>query len=125
MKKSVIVATTALALAISAFAPAHAQYGYNRGYYNNNGWNTAAAAAGGALVGALVGAALTPAPVYVPPPVYVAPPVYAPPPVSYQVPLASQVPPGYYVPGRACQTVRIPQYDQYGRLVQYVQTCAN
>ena len=113
MKKSVIVATTALVLAVTAIAPAHAQYGYNRGYYNNNGWNTAAAVAGGALVGALVGAALTPAPVYAPPPVY------------YQVPLASQVPPGYYVPGRACQTVRIPQYDQYGRLVQYVQTCAN
>lgn len=117
MRKSLIVAVTA-ALAVSALAPAHAQRGYNnnynRGYNNNNGWNYAAAAVGGALVGALVGSALTPsAPMYAPP-VYGGP-VYAPP-GSYGVPVIA--------PG-ACVAVRVPQYNQYGQLVQYVQTCAN
>lgn len=113
MKKSVILAVAAIALTASAVASAQPRYynGYNRGYYNNNGWNYAAAAVGGALVGALVGSALSgPGPGYAPP-VFAPAPVYAPPPV-------------YYAP-QACQTIRIPQYDQYGRLVQYVQTCAN
>jgi hypothetical protein len=115
MKKSVILAVAAVALLASTTGCAQPRYnngyngynGYNRGYNNNNGWNYAAAAVGGAIVGGVVGAIINsnnqpqyaPAPVYAPQPVYVYP--------------------------QACQTVRIPQYDQYGRLVQYVQMCAN
>ena len=106
MKKSVILAVAAVALTASAVASAQPRYnnGYNRGYNNNNGWNYAAAAVGGAIVGGIVGAVINSnhsqyAPVYAQQPIYVAP--------------------------QACQTVRIPQYDQYGRLVQYVQMCAN
>ena len=108
MKKSVILAVAAVALVVSTAGCAQPRYnnGYNRGYNNNNGWNYAAAALGGAIVGGVVGAIINsnqpqyaPGPVYAPQPVYVYP--------------------------QACQTVRIPQYDQYGRLVQYVQMCAN
>jgi hypothetical protein len=31
---------------------------------------------------------------------------------------------GYYQP-RACVTQRVPQYDAYGRVVQFIQMCAN
>ena len=107
MKKSVILAVAAVALTASAVASAQPRYNngyYNRGYNNNNGWNYAAAALGGAIVGGVVSAIINSnrpqyAPVYAQQPIYVAP--------------------------QACQTVRIPQYDQYGRLVQYVQMCAN
>jgi hypothetical protein len=108
MKKSIMLAVAAVALVSSTTGCAQPGYynGYNRGYNNNNGWNYAAAALGGAIVGGVIGAAINsnqpqyaPAPVYAPQPVYVYP--------------------------RACQAVRVPQYDQYGRLVQYVQVCAN
>ena len=112
MKKSVMLAMVAIALTASAVASAQPRYNngynnnYNRSYNNNNGWNYAAAALGGAIVGGVVGAIINnnqpqyaPGLVYAPQPVYVYP--------------------------QACQTVRIPQYDQYGRLVQYVQMCAN
>ena len=108
MKKSIIIAVAAVTLVVSTAGCAQPRYNngyYNRGY-NNNGWNYAAAAVGGAIIGGIVGAVINnnqpqyaPAPVYVPQPVYVYP--------------------------QACQTIRIPQYDQFGRLVQYVQTCAN
>ena len=108
MKKSIMLAVAAVALVASTTGCAQPGYynGYNRGYSNANGWNYAAAALGGAIVGGVIGAAINsnqpqyaPGPVYAPQPVYVYP--------------------------QACQTVRIPQYDQYGRLVQYVQMCAN
>jgi hypothetical protein len=108
MKKSIMLAVAAAALVASTTGCAQPGYynGYNRGYSNANGWNYAAAALGGAIVGGVIGAAINsnqpqyaPAPVYAPQPVYVYP--------------------------RACQAVRVPQYDQYGRLVQYVQVCAN
>ena len=109
MKKSVMLAVAAVALVASTTGCAQPYYNngyYNRGYNNNNGWNYAAAAVGGAIVGGIVGAVIgsnqpqyAPGPVYAPQPVYVYP--------------------------RACQAVRVPQYDQYGRLVQYVQVCAN
>jgi len=112
MKKSVILAVAAVALVASSTGCAQSRYnngynnGHNRGYNNNNGWNYAAAALGGAIVGGVVGAIINnnqpqyaPGPVYAPQPIYVAP--------------------------RACQAVRIPEYDQYGRLVQYIQICAN
>ena len=108
MKKSIMLAVAAAALVASTTGCAQPGYynGYNRGYSNANGWNYAAAALGGAIVGGVIGAVINsnqpqyaPGPVYAPQPVYVYP--------------------------RACQAVRIPQYDQYGRLVQYVQVCAN
>lgn len=111
MKKSVMLTVAAAALAVSTAGCAQPGYNnyHNRGYSNNNGWNYAAAALGGAVVGAIVGAALTPSG---PPPgvvpVYPAPPVYG----------------GYYQP-RACVTQRVPQYDAYGRVVQFIQMCAN
>jgi len=108
MKKSIMLAVAAVALAASTTGCAQPGYynGYNRGYSNANGWNYAAAALGGAIVGGVIGAAINSnQPQYAPGPVYAPQPVYAYP--------------------RACQTVRIPQYDQYGRLVQYVQMCAN
>ena len=112
MKKLVILTVAAAALLASTAGCAQPGYyngynnGYNRGYNNNNGWNYAAAAVGGAIVGGVVGAIINsnqpqyaPGPVYAPQPIYVAP--------------------------RACQAVRIPEYDQYGSLVQYIQICAN
>jgi hypothetical protein len=110
MKKSIMLAVAAVALVASTTGCAQPGYynGYNRGYSNANGWNYAAAALGGAIVGGVIGAIVNSnnQPQYAPQPVYVYPqPVYAYP--------------------RACQTIRIPQYDQYGRLVQYIQTCAN
>ena len=109
MKKSIMLAVAAVALVASTTGCAQPGYynGYNRGYSNANGWNYAAAALGGAIVGGVIGAAINsnnqpqyaPAPVYAPQPVYVYP--------------------------RACQAVRVPEYDQYGRLVQYIQICAN
>lgn len=108
MKKSIMLAVAAVALLASTTGCAQPRYnnGYNRGYNTNNGWNYAAAAVGGAIVGGVVGAIINsnqpqyaPGPVYAPQPIYVAP--------------------------RACQAVRIPEYDQYGRLVQYIQVCAN
>jgi hypothetical protein len=112
MKKSVMLAVAAVSLVVSTTGCAQPYYNngyYNRGYNNNNGWNYAAAALGGAVVGAIVGSALTPSG---PPPgvvpVYPAPPVYG----------------GYYQP-RACVTQRVPQYDAYGRVVQFIQMCAN
>jgi hypothetical protein len=109
MKKSVMLAMAAVALVVSTTGCAQPYYNngyYNRGYNNNNGWNYAAAAVGGAIVGGIVGAVIgsnqpqyAPSPVYAPQPVYIAP--------------------------RACQAVRVPEYDQYGRLVQYIQICAN
>ena len=105
-----MLAVAAVALVASTTGCAQPGYynGYNRGYSNANGWNYAAAALGGAIVGGVIGAIVNSnnQPQYAPQPVYVYPqPVYAYP--------------------RACQTIRIPQYDQYGRLVQYIQTCAN
>jgi hypothetical protein len=112
MKKLVILTVATVALLASTAGCAQPGYyngynnGYNRGYNNNNGWNYAAAAVGGAIVGGVVGAIINsnqpqyaPGPVYAPQTIYVAP--------------------------RACQAVRIPEYDQYGRLVQYIQICAN
>jgi len=111
MKKSVMLEVAAVALAASTTGCAQPGYyngQYNRGYSNANGWNYAAAAVGGAIVGGIIGAIVNSnnQPQYAPQPVYV-----------YPQPV--------YVYPRACQTIRIPQYDQYGRLVQYIQTCAN
>ena len=106
-----MLAVAAVALMASTTGCAQPGYyngHYNRGYSNVNGWNYAAAALGGAIVGGVIGAIVNSnnQPQYAPQPVY-----------AYPQPV--------YVYPRACQTIRIPQYDQYGRLVQYIQTCAN
>ena len=111
MKKSIMLAVAAVALVASTTGCAQPGYYngyYNRGYSNANGWNYAAAAVGGAIVGGVIGAIVNSnnQPQYAPQPVY-----------AYPQPI--------YVYPQACQTIRIPQYDQYGRLVQYIQTCAN
>ena len=127
MKKSVTLIIAAAALAVSMLAPAHAgpnqyrhgnQHGYrhNHGYQPNNfnAWNAAALGAG---VGVVIGVAsqynryVAPPPVY-PQVVYVNPPVVPPYGQMYSLPVP-------------CRSAYIPVFDQYGRLVQYQQTCAN
>jgi hypothetical protein len=56
---------------------------------------------------------------YAPAPMYAPPMAYGPPPGV--VPVYGG---GYYQP-RACVTQRVPQYDAYGRVVQFIQMCAN
>jgi hypothetical protein len=134
MKKSVIVIATVAALAATAVAPAHAQRGYNQnqGYNNSAAWNSAAIGAAGMITGAIISGVMQnnanaaaqgyaqpgygyaqPGYGYAPPPGVV--PVYPAPPAAYG---------GYYQP-RACVTQNVPQYDAYGRVVQFIRMCAN
>jgi hypothetical protein len=124
MKKSVILATAVAALAFSSVVSAQ---GYNRGYnqgYNNNGWNYAAAALGGVVVGGIIGAiANANQPVQ---PVYgqvyggyMPPPVYAPPGPGY-------VPAPAYSPGwqQRCNNAQtLPVVNAYGQIINYTITC--
>ena len=83
-----------------------------RNYYNHNHNNSNALT--GLVVGTVIGSLLTntlqPRTTYV-----------------YQQPVYVQpvVPRTYYLPPRACNTVRVPVYDAGGRLIEYVQLCAN
>lgn len=120
MKKSVILVIAAATLTVSTLAPAHAspnnyRHGYHHGYKKNNfnAWNAAVA---GAAVGVVIGVG-SQYNRYVPPPVYprvvnVYPPAVPPYGQFYSLPVP-------------CRIVQIPVYDQYGRLVQYQQTCVN
>lgn len=120
MKKSITLAIAAAALTVSALAPAQAgpnkhRHGHYHGYKQNNfnAWNAAAV---GAAVGVVIGVG-TQYNRYVAPPVYprvvnVYPPVVPPYGQFYSLPVP-------------CRTAQIPVYDQYGRLVQYQQTCVN
>jgi len=49
--------------------------------------------------------------------------VYAQPVAPYLAPTTAPYP--YYSQPRACETVRVPVYDTGGRLIEYVQQCAN
>lgn len=127
MKKSVTLVIAAAALAVAMLAPAHAgpnqyrhgnHYGYkhNHGYKPNNfnAWNAAALGVG---VGVVIAAGSQYNRYVAPPPVYpqvvnVYPPAVPPYGQFYSLPVP-------------CRTVQIPVYDQYGRLVQYQQTCVN
>ena len=83
-----------------------------RNYYNHNHNNSNALT--GLVVGTVIGSLLTntlqPRTTYI-----------------YQQPVYVQpvVPLSYYSPPRACNTVRVPVYDAGGRLIVYVQQCAN
>lgn len=83
-----------------------------RNYYNHNHNNSNALT--GLVVGTVIGTLLTntlqPRSTYV-----YQQPVYVQPVVQYP----------YYSPPRACNTVRVPVYDAGGRLIEYVQQCAN
>ena len=135
MKKSVILAVAVAALAFSSVVSAQGyNRGYNQGYNNSAAWNSAAIGAAGMITGAIVsgimqnnanqnaqqvygqayGGGYAPPMAYGPPPGVV--PVYPGPQVVYGG--------GYYQP-RACVTQRVPQYDMYGRVVQFIQMCAN
>lgn len=127
MKKFVTLVMAAAALAASVLAPAHAgpnqyrhgnQHGYkhNHGYKpsNFNAWNAAALGVG---VGVVIAAGSQYNRYVAPPPFYpqvvnVYPPA---------VPLYGQ----FYSLPVPCRTAQIPVFDQYGRLVQYQQTCVN
>jgi len=127
MKKSVTLVLAAAVLAVSMLAPVHAGpnqyrhgnhhgYNHNHGYKPNNfnGWNAAAFGAG---VGVVIGVGsqynryVAPPPVY-PQVVYVNPPAVPPYGQMYSLPVP-------------CRSAYIPVFDQFGRLVQYQQTCAN
>ena len=118
MKKSVIVIATVAML--SASVSGCAQPGYYNSY--NNGWNYAAAALGGVVVGGIIGAIVNqPAqPVYGQ--VYggyMPPPVYAPVEPRY-------VPAPAYSPGwqQRCNNAQtLPVVDAYGRVISYTLTC--
>jgi hypothetical protein len=127
MKKSITLAIAAAVLTVSALAPAHARpnqyrhgHGYGHGYGQNfNAWNAAAI---GAAVGVVVGVGSQYGR-------YVAPPVVYPPVVYPQVVTAypPAVPPygQFYSLPVPCRMAQVPVYDQFGRLVQYQQTCVN
>ncbi|MDP4909760.1 MAG: hypothetical protein NWQ00_04540 [Burkholderiaceae bacterium] len=122
MKKSKYVAITAAVLIAIAAAPSQARqnnyqraypsgYGYNQ---NFNAWNAAAL---GAAVGVVIGVGsqynrFTATPPLYPRVVNVYPPAAPPYGQFYSLPVP-------------CRTAQIPVYDQYGRLVQYQQTCVN
>lgn len=118
MKKSVLVIATVAML--SASVSGCAQPGYYNSY--NNGWNYAAAALGGVVVGGIIGAIVN-QPVQ---PVYgqvyggyMPPPVYAPPGPGY-------VPAPAYSPGwqQRCNNAQtLPVVDAYGRVISYTLTC--
>lgn len=107
MKKllvGVFLVSAAFAAPLASANGGHRGNYYNNNNYNyNNGWNYGAAALGGALIGGLIGSAMS-QPRYAPPP-----PAYYPPPV-YVVP---QQP--YYAPGIPQQRCEVrPWQDQYG-----------
>ncbi len=123
MKKSITLAVAAVVLTATALAPAHARpnkhrhvhsHGYSHGQ-NFNAWNAAAL---GAAVGVVIGVGsqynryVAPPPVYYPRVVNVYPPAVPPYGQFYSLPIP-------------CRTAQIPVYDQFGRLVQYQQTCVN
>lgn len=124
MKKSVMLAVAAAALAVSTAGCAQPGYNnyHNRGYSNNNGWNYAAAALGGAVVGGIIGAIVNQPAVPVYGQVYggyMPPPVYAPVEPRY-------VPAPAYSPGwqQRCDNAQtLPVVDAYGRVISYTLTC--
>jgi hypothetical protein len=118
MKKSVMLAVAVIALAVSTAGcaqPGHNNGYYNRGYSNANGWNYAAAALGGVIVGGVIGAIVNSnnQPQYAPVPVYALPgPGYVPAP-AYS--------PGWQQRCNNAQTV--PVANAYGQIVNYTIIC--
>lgn len=130
MKKSLITIATVAALSVTAVASAQGyNRGYNQGYNNSAAWNSAAIGAAGMVTGAIISGIMqnnanqNAAQVYVQAYGGYAPPIaYAPAPgVVPTYGYGGQ----YIVPMPACVTQRVPQYDAYGRIVQFIQMCAN
>jgi hypothetical protein len=133
MKKSITLAIAAVVLTAPMLTPAFAgpnhyrqgpphgykqNHGYKQSYgYQQSNFNAWNAAALGAAVGVVVGVGsqynryVAPPPVY-PPVVNVFPPAVPPYGQFYSLPVP-------------CRIAQIPVYDQYGRLIQYQQTCVN
>lgn len=110
MKTAAVALLLATTASFSTTADAHNYY--QRGYNNN----LIAGAVIGTAIGTLLSNAIQPRTTNVyPQTVYVQP----------IAPVAVPVTPYYYVKPRACQTVRVPVFDQGGRLIEYVQQCAN
>jgi hypothetical protein len=132
MKKSVILAVAIATLTVSSVATAQ---GYNRGHnnggYNNSAaWNSAAIGAAGMVTGAIISGIMqnnanSAAQGYAQPGYGYAPPAYGPPPGVVPVYPAPPVAYGGYYQPRACVTQNVPQYDAYGRVVQFIRMCAN
>ena len=128
MKKSVTLAIAAAVLTASTLTPAfagpnHYRQGPPHGYkqhhgYNQSNFNAWNAAALGAAVGVVIGVGSQYNPYVAPPPVYYPRVVNVYPPA---VPPYGQ----FYPLPVPCRIAQIPVYDQYGRLVQYQQTCVN
>ena len=127
MKKCITLAIAAATLSASALSPVfagpnHYRNGPSNGYqqyrgYKQNNFNAWNAAALGVGVGVVIAAGSQYNRYVAPPPVYpqvvnVYPPAVPPYGQFYSLPVP-------------CRTVQIPVYDQYGRLVQYQQTCVN
>lgn len=121
MKKSITLAIVTGVLTLSALAPVQARpnnYRHGHGYGHGNGQNFNAwnAAALGAAVGVVIGVGSQygrySAPPYYPQVVNVYPPVAPPYGQFYSLPVP-------------CRMTQVPVYDQFGRLVQYQQTCVN
>lgn len=111
----IIVALVGITTALPSEAGGRRHYqGHNKNYnksYNNGGVNGWAAAAIGAVVGVAIGSAIannqSSNNYYNSQPNYV-----------------SRPSPQYYRQ-QACVTTQVPVYDQFGRIVQYRQVCAN
>lgn len=102
-----------IAMTASFSATANAYHHYHRDY---NSTDMIAGAVIGTAIGTLLSNAIQPRTTYVyQQPVYVQP-------IS---PVVAPAIPYYLSHPRACQTVRVPVYDQGGRLIEYVQLCAN
>ena len=107
MKSILLGVTFAACAAFAVDADARNYYNHNHNHNNSN-------ALTGLVVGTVIGSLLTnmlqPRTTYV-----------------YQQPVYVQpaVPHPYYSPPSACNTVRVPVFDAGGRLIEYVQLCAN
>lgn len=130
LKKNFLIFATAL-IALGA-STAHAQRNYGQNYNNSAAWNSAAIGAAGMITGAIISGIMQNnanqaaqsayrqayGSGYFLPHIIYAPPAGTVP--AYTSPYGA-----YYQPPQACVTQRIPQYDIYGRLVQFVQMCVN
>jgi hypothetical protein len=105
--------TFAACAAFALDADARNYYNHNHNHnhtHNHNNSNALTGLVVGTVIGSLLTNTLQPRSTYV-----------------YQQPVYVQpvVPHLYYSPPRACNTVRVPVYDAGGRLIEYVQLCAN
>lgn len=127
MRKSILAVTATLMLAATAAQAQdyrQATRDAQRQSWENAGMGIALNAAG-ALVGAAVGAIIQPSGSGQPGAVIAPGPQagYAPPPGYAGTPTV--VNPYYYPQAQACMTARAPVYDAYGRVVEFIQYCAN